>query len=122
MSAIDFPSMANAHHKHDEPIVLDRGNHSIVADAVAPKPFAIAGKRLTEPSRIFASSDPFPQVAEHTALGVGPQATQVSHRRTIKFDAPSRHDYRRFARFFNCCSRLSSVTRGPPRASLRRAR
>jgi len=85
--------MTNAHHEYHEPIVLDRGNHSIVANAIAPESLVIARQRLTKPTWVVASSDTFSQIAEHSSLGICSESAQVANCRTIKFDAPSRHSH-----------------------------
>jgi len=40
---INFTSVAYGHHQHHEPLVLDGGDNTIIANAVAPKSFPIAG-------------------------------------------------------------------------------
>ena len=42
-SPVYLPPMTDRHHQHHEAIVLDRGDDTIVPDAVAPKPLAVAG-------------------------------------------------------------------------------
>jgi len=57
MSAIDFSSMADRYHQHDEPVILDRCNDSVIAASVAPEPLAVAGQRMTEAAWVLAAGD-----------------------------------------------------------------
>src|SRR5262245_41027179 len=45
-SAIDLTPVADGHHQHHEPVILDGGHDAVVVDAIAPEPepFAIPGQ------------------------------------------------------------------------------
>jgi hypothetical protein len=45
-SAIDLAPVADRHHQHNEPVVFDRGDDPVVADAIAPEAVPVAGQRL----------------------------------------------------------------------------
>jgi hypothetical protein len=44
--------VSDGHHQHHEPIVLDGGDDAVIADAVAPQPFAVAVQRMAETARV----------------------------------------------------------------------
>ncbi len=68
-SPIDFTPMADGHHKHHEPAVLDRCDDAKIADAVAPEPFAIAGQRMREATSKVGS---VPTVWHLASIGLHP--------------------------------------------------
>ena len=120
--SVDLAPVADGHHQDHKPVVLDRCNDAAIADAVAPEPLAVARQRVAETARILAAGDAFAQVAQHAPLGVHPKLAQVAHGGAIEFDPPGRRSHQRLVRLSRARSRLSSVTRDPPRARRRRAR
>jgi hypothetical protein len=95
---------------------------AVIADAIAPQPLAVTGQRMTEAPRVLGSGDALAQIPQHAPLGVEAELAQVASGGAIELDPPDRRYHQRFVRFFRSRSRLSSVTREPPRASRRRAR
>jgi hypothetical protein len=120
-SPLNLASLTNAHHQHDKAIILDLGNDSKVANAIASKPLAITRQRVAETPRIGATDYPLAQVSQNAALAVGAEPRK-SRTAAMKLDLPGWRGRHRLVRFLSCRSRLSSVTRGPLRASRRRAR
>src|ERR1700730_15219952 len=87
----------------------------------APKSLAVAGQCIAEGAGGLAASEPVAQVAQYPLLRVGAELVQVADSGAMKFDPPDWRGHQRFTVFVTCRSRLSSATRGPPRARRRRA-
>jgi hypothetical protein len=77
---------------------------------------------MAEATWIIAAGNALSQVAKDQPLGVCSELAKVAGGGAIELDPPNPRRHQRAARFLACRSRLSRVTRGPPRASRRRAR
>jgi hypothetical protein len=82
--------MRDRNYKNDKAIVLDGGDDAIIADTVAPEPFALTHQRVTQTPRILAARDPFPQISQNTPFGIGAQFPQVADGGAVELDAPDR--------------------------------
>src|SRR6266581_5242510 len=120
--AIHLPPLTDRHHQHHKTVILDGGNDPVITYAVAPQSLAVAGQRMAEASRVLAAGDALAQISQHASFPVRAELAQVADGCAMKFDSPDRRGHRRFVWVSSCRSRLSSVTRGPPRARRRRAR
>ncbi len=114
--------MPDGHDQHYETVVLDGGDDPVIADAVAPEPLAVSGQRMAKATWILAAGDALAQIAQDASLPVSTEFAQVVNGCAMKLDPPDRRGYPRFVRLLRRCSRLSRLTRGPPRAKRRRAR
>src|SRR5437763_15514324 len=85
---IVLPAVPYRHHQHHETVVLDAGNHSIIADAVAPQPFTVAAQRVADTARIVGAGNAFAQIAQHTPFGVRAELAQVADGFALKLDPP----------------------------------
>ena len=78
-----------------------------------------------EPEKFYSrksAGDALAQIAQHAPLAVQAELAQVADGRAIELDPPDRRSHQRFVRLLRSRSRLSSLTRGPPRPRRRRAR
>lgn len=114
--------MADGYDYDHESIVLNCRNDPIVADAVAPKTLPVAGEGMAEPARIIAVDNTFAQKAQYARFRLDTQLAKLARRGAVEFDTPSWRSHQSFVRFLRSRSSVSRLTRGPPRASRRRAR
>src|SRR5262245_43560213 len=77
-SAVDLAAVPDRQRQHYEPVVLDGGDDSVVADKGAPKPCAVAGQRIAVAARVLAAGDALAQIAQHPPLAVHAELAQLA--------------------------------------------
>jgi len=87
-SPINLTPMPDGYHQHHEPLVLDGGDNTIIANAVTPKSLAVAGRRTAEAARVVAAGDTLAQIAQHPPFGVNAKLAQVAGGGAIELDTP----------------------------------
>src|SRR5688500_9414693 len=87
-SAIHLAPVADRYHQHDEPIVLNGRDDAVIADAIAPEPFAIAGQGMAEEARIIATGDALAQELQHAPLRLDAELAKVANGGALEFDPP----------------------------------
>ena len=80
--------MPDGYHQHHEPLVLDGGDNTIIANAVTPETLAVTRKRMTETARVAAAGDALAQIAQHPPFGVNAKLAQVAGGGAIELDTP----------------------------------
>jgi hypothetical protein len=80
--------VSHGYHKDDKAAVLYRGDNTVIPNAVAPQPLAIAGKGMTQAARVGTARNSLSQIAQHTRLRVGTELAQVANGDAIKSDPP----------------------------------
>src|SRR6478672_3455081 len=97
-STIDLAPVADGHDQHHEPVILDCRYNPVIADAVAPKSFAVASQGVAETARIVTAGDALAQIAQHTPLTVQAELAQVADGGAIELDPPDRRRHQRMSR------------------------
>src|SRR5262249_162321 len=114
--------MAYRHHEDHEASVLDGDDDTIIAHAISPQPFEVAGQRASKAARVFGRGDALAQICEHKASRLVTEPAQIARRVGIELDAPHACVAHRCGSARSSRSNSSSVTRSPARARRRWAR
>ena len=80
--------MADFQGQDGEFFVLDDAKHAIIADAIAPKPGKVAGKRFAETARVKVSRDAFLEKTEDCALRRRVKFFQLFRSANVELDLP----------------------------------
>ena len=75
---INFAPVANRDHEHHKSAILNRGDDTIVTDAVAPQSLAVTSERMTGAPRVIATGDALSQVASNQPLSVRTKFTKIA--------------------------------------------
>lgn len=80
LPVIDSASVADHKHQHEDFVILNLADNSVISDAVFPAASQVLPQRGSEPSRIFFSLDPLLQIPEDIDLDLPVEFCQLFSR------------------------------------------
>jgi hypothetical protein len=90
---VNFTSMPNPEHQHNQTVFFQAADEAVVTDPVTPEPGKFHPQRFSESPRVVRAGNAFPQVAQDGLLGFCVEFAQLTPGAVVELNRPG---FRRF--------------------------
>jgi hypothetical protein len=80
--------VTDLNHEHDDALIFNTANQSVVLYAIAPQASQVAAQRFAESPGVLSYGDAFTQIAQDGLLDFGVEFAQLAPSTVIEFDGP----------------------------------